>query len=320
MTSTADTPPDIKPHLCLMQAELTGGQQLYATLSEAEATQAFEQAYHRLERAISSFNGHIAKHIGEQLTVHFNQAEDAWRAACDMQMRIDKMPAVSGIKLAARIAFHWGSASGSDASPEVLQLTSRLFRLVKDGQILTSQAVVDVLPPALSQAARHLKSVDIPLHGTSVPVYAITWSPTTLAASHPPVGVPAAASATPLTPSTSAPPRLQLFCNGQTATLDARRPLLTLGRDLGCDLCLASPQVSRQHARIEWRDGSFILIDQSTNGTWVVADRREEHRVHGTQYRLPPFGQLRFGPGNDRPAEALVRFFIVTPKVDAAPA
>lgn len=49
----------------------------------------------------------------------------------------------------------------------------------------------------------------------------------------------------------------------------ARRELL-VGRYLDCDVVLSSPGVSRHHARLLFRDGSWVLRDLgSTNGTIV---------------------------------------------------
>jgi len=45
---------------------------------------------------------------------------------------------------------------------------------------------------------------------------------------------------------------------------------LTLGRDHGCEVVLGEPTVSRRHARISYRDGTWVLRDlKSTNGTTV---------------------------------------------------
>jgi len=43
---------------------------------------------------------------------------------------------------------------------------------------------------------------------------------------------------------------------------------VTLGRDAGCTVALADPDVSRQHARIVRTGNSHVLVDmESTNGT-----------------------------------------------------
>lgn len=53
-----------------------------------------------------------------------------------------------------------------------------------------------------------------------------------------------------------------------------------MGRDGGNDIILPDPNVSRVHARIEERDGSFWLVDLgSTNGTWVNEERVSEKEL-----------------------------------------
>ena len=45
---------------------------------------------------------------------------------------------------------------------------------------------------------------------------------------------------------------------------------LIVGRHHGCDVVLSDPSVSRLHARLVFRDGSWVLQDlESTNGTLV---------------------------------------------------
>ena len=47
-------------------------------------------------------------------------------------------------------------------------------------------------------------------------------------------------------------------------------PELFIGRSHRCDVVLDDPGVSRRHARLLFRDGSWVLQDlQSTNGTTV---------------------------------------------------
>ena len=48
------------------------------------------------------------------------------------------------------------------------------------------------------------------------------------------------------------------------------RERLLIGRHPSCDVVLWSPNVSRRHARLQFRDGNWILRDlESTNGTHV---------------------------------------------------
>ena len=60
-----------------------------------------------------------------------------------------------------------------------------------------------------------------------------------------------------------------------------------LGRGQKADMIINDSMASREHARVECRRGKFILIDQSTNGTYVQTTegpaylRREELQIDG---------------------------------------
>jgi pilus assembly protein CpaF len=69
------------------------------------------------------------------------------------------------------------------------------------------------------------------------------------------------------------------------------REELVIGRHHACDVVLANPRVSRRHARLVFRDGSWVIQDlESTNGTVVNGDtvvrcalRPGDHLVLGGQ-------------------------------------
>lgn len=62
-----------------------------------------------------------------------------------------------------------------------------------------------------------------------------------------------------------------------------------IGRTRQCEFFVDDPRVSRTHARVEWRNGSIMLVDVSSFGTWVrfegsgsdVLLRREDCVLHG---------------------------------------
>jgi pSer/pThr/pTyr-binding forkhead associated (FHA) protein len=61
-----------------------------------------------------------------------------------------------------------------------------------------------------------------------------------------------------------------------------------LGRDTVADIVLNDAQVSRQHAAIEYREGSYRLIDlESTNGTRMGGALIKETKLdHGDKFSL----------------------------------
>lgn len=80
---------------------------------------------------------------------------------------------------------------------------------------------------------------------------------------------------------------------------------LVIGRDPACDVVLAVPAVSSQHARLAWQSGQLVLEDLgSANGTYVNGERVTRVAVRpGTDVRLAEVAL----PWSDPRIVALVR-------------
>jgi hypothetical protein len=68
------------------------------------------------------------------------------------------------------------------------------------------------------------------------------------------------------------PPKLirTVRADGEEQTFMLRKQVTSIGRSTTNDIVIEIPEVSRNHARIEYRDGRFYLVDLgSTNGSMV---------------------------------------------------
>lgn len=94
----------------------------------------------------------------------------------------------------------------------------------------------------------------------------------------------------------TSPARLTLSHAGThtSVPLDGLETFL-IGRDSDCGLRLDLPYVSRHHARIERQRQYFILVDESTNGTFVRSEDETICYVHRASFRLWGAGMLSFG-------------------------
>jgi hypothetical protein len=73
-------------------------------------------------------------------------------------------------------------------------------------------------------------------------------------------------------------------------SFDLNKPIVTLGREVGNDIVLEDPQVSRHHARLTLATGGYVIEDLgSTNGTFI-----NEQRLMGTR-PITPGDKLRLG-------------------------
>jgi len=68
-----------------------------------------------------------------------------------------------------------------------------------------------------------------------------------------------------------------------------------IGRDPRCDLPISRPFASRSHARIVARRHSLILVDESSNGTFVRLEDETVVYLHRRSKRLWGQGYMSFG-------------------------
>ena len=78
-------------------------------------------------------------------------------------------------------------------------------------------------------------------------------------------------------------------------TINAERPVIRIGRLAENDLIISYPRVSRKHAKIEYRQGKFMLVDTSSNGTFVKIGDLEP--IHVLRDEIPLIGKGTISPG-----------------------
>lgn len=99
---------------------------------------------------------------------------------------------------------------------------------------------------------------------------------------------------------------LILSWHDRRAVLDGVRAALTLGSLAGSGLQVEGAHTSRHHATIERRRQSYVLVDHSTNGTFVQTEDEQVAYVHRGELRLWGEGWIALG---DRLSErTAVRF------------
>ncbi len=72
---------------------------------------------------------------------------------------------------------------------------------------------------------------------------------------------------------------------------------ISIGRDDACDLTIDATFTSRSHANLEFRRGKFVLVDHSTNGTYVKLNNQNEIFIRREE--LPLIGEGYISLGED---------------------
>jgi hypothetical protein len=81
-----------------------------------------------------------------------------------------------------------------------------------------------------------------------------------------------------------------------------------IGRGQQNDIIILDTLASRMHARIEYRRGKFVLLDQSTNGTYVLTDEGEKAYLRREEFVLRGSGVISLGRAAGPEAPEVIHF------------
>jgi adenylate cyclase len=88
---------------------------------------------------------------------------------------------------------------------------------------------------------------------------------------------------------------LILNWQGQSTVLDGPCLEITLGKVVGSGLRVECPFTSRHHATIHRRNHAYVLVDHSTNGTFVQTEDERITFVRRGEVRLWGDGWISLG-------------------------
>ncbi len=111
-------------------------------------------------------------------------------------------------------------------------------------------------------------------------------------------------------PEKSTPTRMEIRFGEQLLALNQTRPTITMGRQEHNDLEVIDTRVSRSHARIEYREGAFVLIDHSTNGTFVLMEGKKGVNLRRDEIPLEGSGFITLGRKGDPEHPKAIHFVL----------
>ncbi len=272
--------------LAVLFADVSGSTQLYDTLGDVRARSIVARCIAVMTEVTHRHGGTLVKTIGDEVMTTFADATAAAEAACEMQEGITGEMVVEGRPLAIRVGFHFGPTllEEADVFGDAVNLAARMASQAKSGQILTTGATVEHLTGARRKACRQIDLTQVKGKREEIAIHEVVWQ---------------AAEATmvraPWATLHRAGGRLVLTAGGTRLELGEGHPSLTIGRADQNDLVVHHPLVSRLHARIEYRNGRFMLTDLSVNGTYVEADGGASSYVHRDSQELTGSGTLGLG-------------------------
>ena len=291
----ADTQPS-PPRLAVLFADISGSAKLYETLGDSEALATVERCLAIIKQVCTDAGGRVIKTIGDEVMAVFPGADGAARAATDMQARVSAQRTSRGVPLAIHVGFHFGPVleDGNDVFGDTVTVAARLSNLAKGGQVFTSKETVAELPQAMRARTRDQQTQSMKGKQQDVGLFELVWQETE-------DELTALSTRVDLRPA-----YLKLKHGDQELELSDTRASLSIGRDPQNDLVIGDRKASRMHARIERRRDKFVLIDHSSNGTYVTMENEPEIVLRREEIVLRGRGRVSFGHAyQDDPSETL---------------
>ncbi|MBF0283331.1 MAG: adenylate/guanylate cyclase domain-containing protein [Magnetococcales bacterium] len=292
-------------NLSIMFADISGSTRLYETLGDVRARDLTSRCVELMSRTVITFQGRVIKTIGDEVMSVFPSADAAANAAVSMQESVRDQSPSWGLPLHIRVGFHFGEVieEGGDVFGDAVNLAARMAGQAKADQIITTGETLERMNAGLRANGRVLISAQVKGKEKPIDIVELTWGEeeelTVMGGVRHNAQAPAAAFV------------LKVRFQEQVSELGADRESgVTLGRGNQNTFMVPDAMSSRMHNKIEFRRDRFVLVDQSTNGTYVTFKNGVKKFVHRDELVLEADGVLGLGRQVD-PSDPLAIHFSI---------
>jgi class 3 adenylate cyclase len=285
-------------NLSILFVDVSDSVRLYESLGDAAAFREVHEYLAVFKQVVVEYNGRVVKTMGDGALCAFADPDAAVLAACEMHARVQEKQSVQERKIAIRIGLHHGPVlvTDDDVFGDTVNTAARMAQLAVAGQIISTGETIAMLSAQQRHATRHLDALPVRGKHEAVTVFEVLWQ--TGSSDH--TQMPGRFDTILREAGVS---RLRLtHAGGEIVVVTS----ISIGRDASHGIALRDPMASRNHAHIERRKDKFVLIDQSSNGTFVSMKTGEEFKLRREEMLLHGSGALAFGHNpRDRSAEVV---------------
>ena len=276
--------------LAILFADVVGSTRLYDLMGDARAREMVAICIEVMRSATEQRQGTVIKTMGDEVMATFPSADAALNAGAQMQQQISTHAQlkVDGQPVAIRVGCHFGPVmlENRDVFGAAVHTANRMTSQAKAGQIITTAATVEKLSPEWRAACRQIDIATLKGQGNEVALFEVLWQTEDVTSMLPGIATDVR------TPRTM---RLRLRCDEREMLVDEHHASITIGRAEDNDVVVKGNLISRLHARIEINRNKFVLIDQSTNGTFVQSADGEESFVRRDSLQIRGQGMIGLG-------------------------
>ncbi len=290
--------------LAVLFSDVVGSTRIYEALGDQRAREVIAVCLDLMQGATEANKGTVIKTIGDEVMATFPTADDALNAAAQIQRSITTHPAlqIETHAVSVRIGCHFGPVvlERHDVFGATVNTANRMTSQAKSGQIVTTAATVALLSPDWQASVRQIDLATLSVQGAEVMLYEAMWQTDDITSMLPSIRLGGNADRKAV--------RLRLVFSDRELVLDENYPQIAIGRADENDVIIRGNLISRIHARIELSRSKFLLIDQSTNGTFVSSLDGDEAFVRRDSMQLKGSGLIGLGKVPEAESPQTIRF------------
>ena len=292
--------------VAVLFADVVGSTRLYELLGDHQARDMILNCVGLMRDATERNRGTVIKTIGDEILAIFPTANDAVNAAGEMQQDIGAHPelSVQGQHVAIRIGCHYGPVvlENKDIFGSSVHTANRMTSQAKAGQIILTAGTVHRLSPEWRAVTRQIDVTAVRGRSEEIELFEVLWQQEDATSMLPSIAIDARTG--------HRPKRVRVRHLGREFVLGDDRESLTMGRAEENDVVVKGNLISRLHARIELARNKFMLVDQSTNGTFVTSEEGKEAFVRRDSVALQGKGLIGLGRLPEAAALDAIRYQI----------
>lgn len=272
-------------------ADLMGSTGLFEATGNASAARAVTRLTDWISEIIVVHEGRVVKTLGDGVLAVFADNSRAVDAVVEMQRRHQKH--MNGDNKAMKMPIRIGVANGEveivsgDCFGDAVNVAARLSDLTGGHQIWATSSVLKSVSESPGVRFRPLGPINIRGRAEPCSVHQVDWK---IEENSDFLTVQAEFDTLQPPGSDSLGVHLQLAWLDQVLEFQSFDFPIHMGRSQTVQFVVNDPRVSREHVRIEFRNGGLVLVDVSSYGTWIrftnastdLLLRREECALHGT--------------------------------------
>lgn len=287
----------------VMFADVSGSSALYKDVGNVEAKATIDHAIALMSEQTTAHRGCVVKTIGDEIMARFDCAEDACHTAMAIQHHCSRSQELANLTIRIGMDFGPTLLDRDDIFGDTVNDAAFIAHIARGNQILLSDTMRQTLRADIISLCQEFDRLQIKGHRNKTAIYRLEWEAPTQ--SH---GATTVMSIKDITQQLNEN-ALILVCNGESTSIPPDQTPFVIGRDQhNTHLHISAGLASRDHCHIDYRRGKFVLVDHSTNGTFVKLPNQAEIYLRREELPLMGQGSISIGQSAQQPGSQVLTF------------